>query len=154
MTGLLLADRTPDGTIGGPYWDPEHLAFHLQMGGTDLSRGVRPLGLLAAAFRQALVAEARSLAHPTERFWTICEAIRIIIDEEDNAYPLSDTHLAKKLAAQGIPIARRTVSKYRERVTTLRVQLLRVGPVSSVNCLALYDRCSVFWDRQPRGAHR
>ena len=71
--------------------------------------------------RQALVAEARSLAHPTERFWTICEAILIIIDEEDYAYPLSDTQFAKKLAAQGIPIAHRTVSKYRDRVTTLRV---------------------------------
>jgi len=45
----------------------------------------------------------------------------ILIDEEDYAYPLSDTQLANKLAAQGTPIAHRTVSKWRERVTTLRV---------------------------------
>ncbi|MDG2085662.1 MAG: RNA polymerase factor sigma-54 [Planctomycetota bacterium] len=46
---------------------------------------------------------------------SICEAIRSIIEDEDTAYPLSDTQLAKKLATQGIQIARRTVSKYRER---------------------------------------
>ncbi|MFL2856875.1 MAG: RNA polymerase factor sigma-54 [Planctomycetota bacterium] len=46
---------------------------------------------------------------------SICEAIRDIIDAEDPAYPLSDTQLAKKLAAQSVKIARRTVSKYRER---------------------------------------
>ena len=46
---------------------------------------------------------------------SICEAIRDIIDAEDPAYPLSDTQLAKKLANLGVKIARRTVSKYRER---------------------------------------
>ena len=46
---------------------------------------------------------------------SICEAIRVIVDAEDNNYPLSDTQVAKRLASKGIKIARRTVTKYRER---------------------------------------
>ena len=46
---------------------------------------------------------------------SICETIRGIIDAEDNNYPLSDTQLAKRLTSKGIKIARRTVTKYRER---------------------------------------
>ncbi|MBT5737989.1 MAG: hypothetical protein HN891_03375 [Planctomycetes bacterium] len=64
--------------------------------------------------RQALVAEASSRAHLTERFWTIYQAIRILIDEEDDANLWSDTQLPKMIVAQGLSIARRTVSQYPE----------------------------------------
>ena len=41
-------------------------------------------------------------------------ALRDIIDNEDKSNPLSDEALCKMLAEKGYPIARRTVSKYRE----------------------------------------
>jgi len=46
---------------------------------------------------------------------SICEEIRDIVEAEDTNYPLSDTQLAKRLTQKGVKIARRTVSKYRER---------------------------------------
>jgi len=46
---------------------------------------------------------------------SICESIRDIVKAEDNNYPLSDTQLANKLIHSGVKIARRTVTKYRER---------------------------------------
>ncbi len=42
------------------------------------------------------------------------ERIRELIDAEDPANPLADEKLAEMLAAEGISIARRTVTKYRE----------------------------------------
>lgn len=40
--------------------------------------------------------------------------IRKLIKEEDPANPLSDSRIAEILSAEGIPVARRTVAKYRE----------------------------------------
>jgi RNA polymerase sigma-54 factor len=40
--------------------------------------------------------------------------IRKLIRDEDPAAPLSDNRLAEILSAEGIPVARRTVAKYRE----------------------------------------
>lgn len=40
--------------------------------------------------------------------------IRKLIREEDPASPLSDSRIAEILSAEGIPVARRTVAKYRE----------------------------------------
>jgi RNA polymerase sigma-54 factor len=40
--------------------------------------------------------------------------IRKLIRDEDPAYPLSDSRLAEILSGEGIPVARRTVAKYRE----------------------------------------
>ena len=40
--------------------------------------------------------------------------IRKAISEEDPRAPLSDEALAEKLRGEGIPLARRTVAKYRE----------------------------------------
>lgn len=45
----------------------------------------------------------------------VCTAIREIVAKEDSKFPLSDSQLARKLKSLGIEIARRTVSKYRER---------------------------------------
>ena len=51
-----------------------------------------------------------------------------IIDKEDKAKPLSDQKLADLLAEEGFPIARRTVTKYREQlnipVARLRKQIV------------------------------
>ncbi|MCM3389605.1 RNA polymerase factor sigma-54 [Ureibacillus chungkukjangi] len=46
----------------------------------------------------------------------IKEKIRAIIENEDTLRPLSDQKIANILLAEGIPIARRTVAKYREEL--------------------------------------
>ncbi len=46
----------------------------------------------------------------------VMERIRNIIDSEDSASPYSDDDIAKMLNESGIPVARRTVAKYREEL--------------------------------------
>lgn len=57
----------------------------------------------------------------------IKNALRELIDQENKAKPLPDEALAKEMAKRGFPIARRTVSKYREQLgipsSSLRKQL-------------------------------
>jgi len=43
--------------------------------------------------------------------------IKKLIEEEDNAKPLSDSKIAKQLDEKGINVARRTVAKYREALS-------------------------------------
>ena len=43
-----------------------------------------------------------------------CKACKKLIREEDPANPLSDSRIAELLSGAGIPVARRTVAKYRE----------------------------------------
>ena len=40
--------------------------------------------------------------------------IRRLVKDEDSANPLSDARLAEIFSGEGIPVARRTVAKYRE----------------------------------------
>jgi RNA polymerase sigma-54 factor len=49
--------------------------------------------------------------------------IRDIIDMEDSKHPVNDTDLEKLLKEQGIPVARRTVTKYREQLGILPANL-------------------------------
>ena len=63
---------------------------------------------------------------------TIKEKIRRVVEEEDHRHPLSDSVIAKRLKEQEeIPIARRTVAKYREELkipaSTLRRRSLFPG---------------------------
>jgi len=44
----------------------------------------------------------------------IQQMIRVLIEAEDPRKPLSDARLAESLKASGVPVARRTVAKYRE----------------------------------------
>jgi len=44
----------------------------------------------------------------------IQQMIRGLIEAEDPRKPLSDARLAESLKASGVPVARRTVAKYRE----------------------------------------
>ncbi len=53
------------------------------------------------------------------------EAMQTLISKEDPAKPLSDDAIAKALKAQGIPVARRTVAKYREQLDILPSHLRR-----------------------------
>ena len=43
--------------------------------------------------------------------------IRKLVKEEDPLAPLSDGRIAELLSAEGIPVARRTVAKYREAMS-------------------------------------
>jgi len=47
---------------------------------------------------------------------TIKQRIRKMIEEEDAQRPLSDSRIADLLGAEGLPLARRTVAKYREEL--------------------------------------
>lgn len=53
--------------------------------------------------------------------------IQEMIDNEDPAEPLSDVVLAQKLTAEGIVVARRTVSKYRAQIKYPAAELRRHG---------------------------
>lgn len=53
------------------------------------------------------------------------EAMQSLISAEDPAKPLSDDAIAKALKAQGIPVARRTVAKYRDQLGILPSHLRR-----------------------------
>jgi RNA polymerase sigma-54 factor len=47
---------------------------------------------------------------------TIKDKIRRLIETEDQSRPLSDSAIADRLRAEGLPLARRTVAKYREEL--------------------------------------
>ncbi len=47
---------------------------------------------------------------------TLLQAVKDVIDGEDPAHPLSDQAICDALAQRGIDMARRTVTKYRERL--------------------------------------
>jgi RNA polymerase sigma-54 factor len=47
---------------------------------------------------------------------TIKDKIRKMIEAEEPLHPLSDSRVAELLAAEGLPLARRTVAKYREEL--------------------------------------
>jgi RNA polymerase sigma-54 factor len=47
---------------------------------------------------------------------TIKDRIKRMIEGEDQAHPLSDSRIAELLEADGLPLARRTVAKYREEL--------------------------------------
>ena len=46
----------------------------------------------------------------------IKKTLKLIIDDEDKAKPLSDIELSKRLSEKGYKVARRTVAKYREQL--------------------------------------
>jgi RNA polymerase sigma-54 factor len=50
---------------------------------------------------------------------SVKDRIRSIISQEDARRPLSDQHIAQRLAQENIDIARRTVAKYREMMGIL-----------------------------------
>ena len=57
----------------------------------------------------------------------VLETMRSIISGEDHKAPLSDRRICELMAERGVPIARRTVAKYRERLD-IPVARLRKKP--------------------------
>jgi RNA polymerase sigma-54 factor len=70
---------------------------------------------LKAFFTHALPASADGSATAVSE-QQAKSALKALIDAEDRAHPLSDQALMEALAAQHIPLARRTVAKYREQL--------------------------------------
>ncbi|HOD95764.1 MAG TPA: RNA polymerase factor sigma-54 [Candidatus Hydrogenedentes bacterium] len=56
----------------------------------------------------------------------VCEQIKAIIEGENKKSPLSDQKITDMLNAQGISVARRTVSKYRELLNILPARFRKV----------------------------
>jgi RNA polymerase sigma-54 factor len=73
----------------------------------QMPRGVFPLKRFFGGGKQTATGEEMA-------FETIKRKLREIIDAEDKANPLSDEELVVKLGESGIPVARRTVTKYRK----------------------------------------
>jgi RNA polymerase sigma-54 factor len=71
-----------------------------------------PLGVfeLKFFFSRALATSSGGSCSTT----AIRGAIKEMIEEEDASNPLSDAHIARLLARQGLKVARRTVTKYRQ----------------------------------------
>jgi len=71
-----------------------------------------PLGVfeLKFFFSRALTTSSGGKCSTT----AIRGAIKEMIEEEDATHPLSDAHIARLLSRQGLKVARRTVTKYRQ----------------------------------------
>lgn len=69
--------------------------------------GVYPLKMF---FSEATGSEADTSAHE------VLHAMKAIIDAEDKKHPLSDLAIQEQMAAKGYRLARRTITKYRERL--------------------------------------
>ena len=71
-------------------------------------------------FKAFLVRGVKMQSGEVESPLVIKEKIKAIIEKEDYRKPLSDQRIANNLLAEGIPIARRTVAKYREELGILQ----------------------------------
>lgn len=80
--------------------------------------GVFPLRMF---FNDRAVEAAESDATARE----VMAALQAIVDAEDSRHPLSDDAIADALASKGFPVARRTVTKYRERLSIPTSRLRR-----------------------------
>ena len=114
----------------GKYYESEHekvVVELLQQTGWDYTHGSelhnRKLTELRRFFTTALPADSGTAVSPE----TIKAKIRAHIAAESPAKPLSDAKLESLLAADGTPIARRTIAKYREQLRILPAHLRRRG---------------------------
>jgi len=105
----------------------QEIATKLGIHEATVSRGTRgkymqtPQGLFELKFFFSTALQHDSGKAQSSR--SVQSTIRKIIDEEDKAKPLSDQKIADLLAQQGLNIARRTVTKYREAMGILTSSL-------------------------------
>ena len=92
----------------------KEVAEKLSLHGSTISRAVKekmlscPRGIYSLRFFFPH-ASSDSISHHTAK-----ERLKTLIDRENKYQPLSDQELSAALHAQGIPCARRTISKYRK----------------------------------------
>ena len=107
----LFAENGYDGT------SVEEIAEKVGVHGTTVSRTVRnkyastPQGTVE--LRRLFSTGVKTSAGVEVSQQSALDALRDIVDEEDSAAPLSDEKIAAKMKEAGIPVARRTVAKYR-----------------------------------------
>ncbi len=93
------------------------------------SRGTFPLRYF---FSHAVGTSGSDEGHAVE---TVKAVIRRAITAEDHSKPLSDDALARHLQSHGMPVARRTVAKYREAMkiekSTRRLRAYRLSDLAS-----------------------
>jgi RNA polymerase sigma-54 factor len=106
-----------------------HLADELGLHATTVSRAVAgkyvltPHGLMEMRAFFAAGYETSDGSQVSNA--GVREAIQALLQKEDPAKPYSDEALAKALKAQGIPVARRTIAKYRDQLGILPSHLRR-----------------------------
>ncbi|MBR2837241.1 MAG: RNA polymerase factor sigma-54 [Kiritimatiellae bacterium] len=116
-----IFDRQQDFFEGGfrelkPLTELE-IAEKVGVHGTTVSRTVRnkyastPQGTVELRQLFATGVKTATGAEISQR--AALDALRAIVDDEDAAEPLSDEKIAERMKAAGIPVARRTVAKYR-----------------------------------------
>lgn len=88
----------------------------------------RKLLPLAAFFTHAVASEGEEAISDQQAKG----ALKALVAAEDPAHPLSDQALAEALAKQGIPMARRTVAKYREQLGIASTRERRRTPPQGV----------------------
>jgi RNA polymerase sigma-54 factor len=71
-----------------------------------------------------------------------CERIREMVEAEDPARPLADEEIARALAVLGIPIARRTVVKYRDHLGIAASPVRRILPPDQIGSVPTGRRSS------------
>jgi len=130
---VKLIEHQPDFLEKGPRFlrplTMNDLADELGLHATTVSRAVAgkyvltPHGLMemraffAAGYQTADGSEVSNAG--------VREAMQELISKENPSKPLSDDAIAKALKEQGIPVARRTVAKYREQIGILPSHLRR-----------------------------
>ncbi len=75
----------------------------------DTPRGIFPL-------RKFFVGGTRTDSGEDVTWDEIRMKLQEIVDAEDKSKPFSDDELVKRLKAEGFPVARRTVTKYRKKM--------------------------------------
>lgn len=128
-----LVEHQPDFFEKGPrHLRPltmNDLADELNLHATTISRAVAgkyvltPHGLME--MRAFFAAGYQTSDGKTVSNAGVRETMQELIQKENPAKPLSDDAIAKALKAQGIPVARRTVAKYREQLGILPSHLRR-----------------------------
>jgi RNA polymerase sigma-54 factor len=112
-----------------------HIADELELHESTISRATgnkymsTPRGMLE--FRHFFSRQLETDTGGTCSATAIRALLREMITTEDHNAPLSDVRLAELLAAQGIKVARRTVTKYRRLMQVPPVELRRLGLHSS-----------------------
>ncbi|MBQ3218082.1 MAG: RNA polymerase factor sigma-54 [Akkermansia sp.] len=103
----------------------DRVATELGISTSTVSRAVRGKYLRCAHGVFELRRFFTSAVSETESAGSVQARIRQLVADEDPGKPLSDAAMAELLEQEGIPIARRTIAKYREQLRILPASLRR-----------------------------
>lgn len=130
LAEALLAEQAEFFEKGPGYLKPltaKDLAKKLHLHESTVSRAVSnktiatPFGLFS--IKDLFAKKVLTAAGESHLKNQLREAVRGVIAEEDRSAPLTDQQIVEKLKTQGIAIARRTVTKYKEELKILPARL-------------------------------